>query len=134
MKTLERNIEFANRLYGSKVEIGSEYIYPKTIQFNLNNFSIVGNDKIIDKYFLQNNEAINVSRLEGFGESYDHIAAEMEQEYKDGVEDGLEQGIKQGIEQGRIETAKRMFKSGVKKEIIAKYTEIEVKRLDEILN
>lgn len=24
------------------------------------------------------NEAINVSRLEGFGESYDHIAAEME--------------------------------------------------------
>ena len=58
----------------------------------------------------------------------------MEQEYKDGVEDGLEQGIKQGIEQGRIETAKRMFKSGVKKEIIAKYTEIEVKRLDEILN
>lgn len=134
MKTLERNIEFANRLYGSKVEIGSEYIYPKTIQFNLNNFSIVGNDKIIDKYFLQNNEAINVSRLEGFGESYDHIAAEMEQEYKDGVEDGLEQGIKQGIEQGKIEIAKRMFELGIEKGVIAKSINADITELDEILN
>lgn len=190
METLERNIEFINRLYGSKTKIGSDYIYPKTIQFNLNNFFIEGNDKIVDKYFLQNNEkvkltdkiniiniyvpnlmrkcynktnkelsdferyllillekdidkareiggldlfmkdtineAINVSRLEGFGESYNHIAAEMEQEYKDGVEEG--------IEQGKIETAKRMYELGIEKELIAKSINTDLKTLEEILN
>jgi len=63
VKVMERNMEYAHRLYASKVRRKSsgELEYTQVIQFNLNNFSFVGNDKIIDKYFIQNEEGIRLN-------------------------------------------------------------------------
>ncbi len=51
-------MEYAHRLYASKVKIGSNYTYKQVIQFNLNNFSFAGNDKIIDIYMIKNDAGI----------------------------------------------------------------------------
>ena len=62
LKTLERNIDYAHRLYATKVKKGDkEYEYTQTIQFNLNNFAFLGNDKIIDIYAIQNNDELMIS-------------------------------------------------------------------------
>lgn len=55
---LERNMEYAHRLYASGVKRGGKYKYRQVIQFNLNNFSYNGNDKIIDIYSVQNEDGI----------------------------------------------------------------------------
>ncbi len=57
-EVLERNMEYAHRLYASKVKIGSNYTYKQVIQFNLNNFLFAGNDKIIDIYMIKNDEGV----------------------------------------------------------------------------
>ena len=56
LNTMERNIEYLMRLYSRKVKRGEKYQYTPSISFNLNNFSIKGNDKIIDIYGIQNKE------------------------------------------------------------------------------
>lgn len=58
---LERNMEYAHRLYASGVKRGGKYKYRQVIQFNLNNFSYVGNDKTIDIYSVQNDEGITLN-------------------------------------------------------------------------
>lgn len=58
LETMERNIEYLMRLYARKVKRGEKYEYTPSISFNLNNFSIKGNDKIIDIYAIQNKEGI----------------------------------------------------------------------------
>ena len=55
---LERNMEYAHRLYASGVKRGGKYKYRQVIQFNLNNFSYNGNEKIIDIYSIQNDEGL----------------------------------------------------------------------------
>lgn len=55
---INRNIEYADRLYRSKIKIGSEYIYSKVLSVNLNNFYFEGHDKIIDIYHTQNDEGV----------------------------------------------------------------------------
>ena len=57
---MERNMEYAHRLYSEKVRIGDDYKYKynQVIQFNLNNFSFIGNDKIVDIYSIQNDEGL----------------------------------------------------------------------------
>jgi len=55
---LERNMEYGHRLYASGVKRGGKYKYRQVIQFNLNNFSYNGNDKIIDIYTVQNDEGL----------------------------------------------------------------------------
>lgn len=57
---INRNIEYADRLYRSKIKIGSEYIYSKVLSVNLNNFYFEGHDKIIDIYHTQNDEGDRV--------------------------------------------------------------------------
>lgn len=58
---LERNMEYAHRLYASGVKRGKKYKYRQVIQFNLNNFSYIGNDKIIDIYTVQNDDGITLN-------------------------------------------------------------------------
>ena len=62
LEILERNIEYAYRLYSKKIKRGErEYDYTQVIQFNLNNFSFKGNDKIIDIYGVKNDSGIALS-------------------------------------------------------------------------
>ena len=61
ISTMERNIEYAYRLYGNKVKKGEEYNYTQTIQININNFGFKGNEEIIDKYTLQNEQGIRLT-------------------------------------------------------------------------
>ena len=60
---LERNMEYAHRLYSKLVKKGNnENNYTQVIQFNLNNFSFVGIDKIYDMYMIQNDEHTTLSK------------------------------------------------------------------------
>ena len=62
LEVLERNMEYAHRLYSKKIRRGDEnYQYTQVIQFNLNNFAFKGNDKIIDIYTVTNNDNIGLS-------------------------------------------------------------------------
>ena len=62
LRVLERNIEYAYRLYSKKIKRGErEYDYTQVIQFNLNNFSFKGNDKIIDIYGVKNDSNLTLS-------------------------------------------------------------------------
>ena len=59
-------INLQKRLYkliwGIKAKDGkSVYEYSQTIQFNLNNFSFKGNDKIIDVYGIQNDDGLRLN-------------------------------------------------------------------------
>lgn len=51
-------MEYAHRLYSKSVVRGGKYEYNQVIQFNLNNFAFGGNEKIIDRYVLQNDEGV----------------------------------------------------------------------------
>ena len=62
LEVLERNMEYAHRLYSKKIKRGEEnYQYTQVIQFNLNNFAFKGNDKIIDIYTVTNDDNIGLS-------------------------------------------------------------------------
>ena len=62
LEILERNIEYAYRLYSKKIKRGErEYDYTQVIQFNLNNFSFKENDKIIDIYGVKNDSDLTLS-------------------------------------------------------------------------
>ena len=58
---LERNIEYAYRLFSKMIKRGGKYAYNQVIQFNINNFSFEGNDKIVDIYSVQNDDLIRCS-------------------------------------------------------------------------
>ena len=63
-EVLERNLDYAFKLYGSKVKRSKEkesYKYMQVIQFNINNYSFKGNDKIVDIYTLNNGEGIKMT-------------------------------------------------------------------------
>ena len=60
IKTLERNMEYAHRLYSRKVKRKGEYKYQQVIQFNLNNFSFIGNDNIVETYYSCNEEGLRL--------------------------------------------------------------------------
>lgn len=51
---LDRNIEYLDRIHRSRVKVGSSYIYPATIQINLNNFYFEEHEEVIEVYKLQN--------------------------------------------------------------------------------
>ena len=59
-EVMERNMEYAHRLYSKNVKIGSKEGYRQVIQINLNNFAFEGNDKIVDTYYMQNSEGIKL--------------------------------------------------------------------------
>lgn len=72
VKNLERNMEYAYRLFARLVKrnhrnrkSGKEEVdsvrYQQVIQFNINNFSFHGNDKTIDVYTIQNDNAISLT-------------------------------------------------------------------------
>lgn len=58
LEALERNMEYAYRLYSKKVKRGSNYKYSQVIQFNINNFAFENNDKTVDIYYIQNKDGI----------------------------------------------------------------------------
>ena len=62
LEVLERNMEYAHRLYSKKIRRGEEnYQYTQVIQFNLNNFAFKDNDKIVDIYTVTNDDNIGLS-------------------------------------------------------------------------
>ena len=70
VEIMYRNVEYAFKQYASKIKVGTkihqkdsngEDYYMSVIQFNLNNFSFEGNDKIIDIYTLQNKEGVTLN-------------------------------------------------------------------------
>jgi len=54
--SIERNIDYANQLYSSKMTTGHHYDYQYVLQININNFSFVGVDKAIDDYMLRDED------------------------------------------------------------------------------
>jgi len=60
-EVMERNMEYAHRLYSKDVKIGNKESYRQVIQINLNNFAFMGNDKIVDVYYMQNSEGIKLN-------------------------------------------------------------------------
>ena len=60
-EVMERNMEYAHRLYVKEVKVGSKEEYRQVIQINLNNFAFLGNDKIVDVYYMQNREGIKLN-------------------------------------------------------------------------
>jgi len=64
IETMERNMEYAHRLYAERVKIGESYKgkYNQVIQLNINNFAFKGNDKIIDIYSFQNDCGIVLNK------------------------------------------------------------------------
>ena len=62
LEVLERNMEYAHRLYSKKIRRGEEnYQYIQVIQFNLNNFAFKGIGKIVDIYTVTNDDNIGLS-------------------------------------------------------------------------
>jgi len=59
--TMERNMEYAIRLYASKAKRGREYEYTQVVQFNINNFAFAEEDKLFDVYSLGNNNGIRLT-------------------------------------------------------------------------
>ena len=92
--TFERNIEYAHRLYSKKVKRkikgnkDQEVVYTQVIQLNLNNFSFIGNDKIVDIYCIQNDEQLKLTDKLVFIQIY--IPNLMRKWYTVGVQ-GLEE-------------------------------------------
>ena len=60
-ETMLRNLEYAFRLFSSKVKVGSEYNYSPIIQFNWNNFSFKGNEEIIEVYGIQKDNCLRLT-------------------------------------------------------------------------
>ena len=58
IEELERNIEYASKLYGSKNMVGKPYEYSKVVQININNFKFEGNDNIIETYTFRNEQGL----------------------------------------------------------------------------
>ena len=60
---LERNMEYAHRLYSSlrKRKRSKDLEYVQVIQFNINNFYFKDNNKIVDIYYIQNDEDIKLT-------------------------------------------------------------------------
>ena len=56
-----RNVEYAIRLFASKVTVNTDYNYSSIIQFNWNNFSFKGHDKIIEVYGIQNDDFLRLT-------------------------------------------------------------------------
>ena len=85
LRVLERNIEYAYRLYSKKIKRGErEYDYTQVIQFNLNNFSFKGNDKIIDIYGVKNDSDLTLSNKIIFVQIY--VPNLRKKWYNEGIE------------------------------------------------
>lgn len=85
IETLERNMEYAHRLYSRKVKRGSNYTYTQVIQFNLNNFAFHGDDKIVDTYYIKNEEGRKLNNRIIFIQIY--VPNLMKKCYTKGVEE-----------------------------------------------
>ena len=54
----QRNVDYTDKLYRSKVKVGSKYVYPKVLSINLNNFYYEALDKPIDTFYTQNDDNV----------------------------------------------------------------------------
>lgn len=54
-----RNIEYGDRLFTAKIVAGKKkYVYPKVVVIDINNFYFEGQKKIVEVYYIQNDEGI----------------------------------------------------------------------------
>lgn len=106
MEVMERNVEYASRIFSKRVKQGNRYNYQQVIQINLNNFAYKGNNKIIDIYGIQNDEGVKLTKKITFIQIY--IPNLRKKCYTSGIErlNELERYILALIEPN-IEEAKR---------------------------
>lgn len=109
VETMERNMDYAYHLYSIKIKVGSDYNYSQVIQFNINNFAFKGNDKIIDTFYVQNDERILLNDKLIFVQIY--VPNLIKKWYTSGIESltEVERFILTLVEQG-IEKAKELGK------------------------
>ena len=71
MSILERNMEYSHRLFASQIRRNSknnkknkkkEKKYSQVILININNFSFKGNNKIVDTFYMKNEDSIILSK------------------------------------------------------------------------
>jgi len=54
---MERNISYLGKIYSSSMKKGiKKYHYNNVLQININNFNFEGNEKAIDKFYIQNDD------------------------------------------------------------------------------
>ena len=63
---MERNVEYAYKLFTRKIKRGSMMDYSQVIQFNLNNFSFKNHEVITDIYTIQNKDGIKLNNKLNF--------------------------------------------------------------------
>ena len=62
IETLERNMDYAFRLFSIKNAESKKYIFRQIIQVNLNNFSFVGHDETIESFYIQSDKHVVYSK------------------------------------------------------------------------
>ena len=60
---LERNIDYINKIYGSKRKKGESYAFDVSIQININNFNFKEDDKVIRTFYLKDEEYILTDKI-----------------------------------------------------------------------
>lgn len=53
-----RNVEYTDRLYNSKIKVGDKYIYPKILSININNFYYEELPKHIERFRIQSDDKV----------------------------------------------------------------------------
>jgi len=126
--TMERNIEYLMRLYSRKVKRNTEYEYTQSISINLNNFSIKGNNKIIDIYTLKNDEGILLTDKLIIIQIY--VPNLRKKWYNEGIKslNELERYILTLVER-RIDEAKKL---GIGDEIMEEYVDESIEVSDDM--
>ncbi len=60
---LERNIDYANKLYSSKRKKGKKYLFDYSIQININNFQFKEDSEVIRTFYIRDNEYILTDKI-----------------------------------------------------------------------
>ena len=57
---LERNLDYAGKIYGNKRERINKYEYNKVISININNFNFKGNDEVVQRFLIKKDDGSDV--------------------------------------------------------------------------
>ena len=57
---LERNLDYAGKIYGNKKERTNKYEYNKVISININNFNFKGNKKVVQRFLFKEDDGSDV--------------------------------------------------------------------------
>ncbi len=135
--TLERNVEYVNKLYSEfasskDLQEEVETIYVPVFQLNMNNFVFKGETDTIKISYASDGKRMRVKII-----FIDVYLPNIEKKYNR-LEKGLEQGLEQGIEQGlatvKEEDAQKMLQKKYTLEDIMGITGISLERLNKLKN